>query len=143
MNPINSKKNITTEVPEIQYKITWDFIDPSNSVHRDISETFEDRDIANETWIFLKKNKNFTNIRTEIINNQRKYFAVEVIYFNYPKIYTFLSKQKVTSDYVVVGTNGILQVVKVVKSYETTRKELEKKMNFSKYLYISGIVTKE
>lgn len=144
-NPIN-KTHLSKEVPEIQYKITWDFIDTDGKVHQNMSETFADKDIANEAWKSFKNSTNITNVRTETIHNTtntKKYFAVEVIYFNYPKVYTFLAKQKVTSEYAVVGTNGILQVVKVVRSYETTREQLEKRMHFSCYSYISGVVKGE
>ena len=129
MDPINTKKSITTS-SETQYKIVWDVVE-NNLVHQNMSMLFEDRDAANGAWVALKNNPNVCNIRTETVHNNKKYFAVEVIYFNYPKVYTFLSKQKVTAEYAVVGTNGVLQVVEVVKCYETTRREIEKKMSLT------------
>ena len=141
MKPNNSTNNNTINNNEVQYKIIWDFIDEKGFVHQNQEETFANRDIANESWLNLKQNPNVTNIRTEKV--YKEYFTVDVMYYTSTKIYTFLCHNIVTSDYVVVGTNGQLQVVKVISSRKTTKAELEKKMAFSRYSYIVGVLAKE
>ena len=142
MSPITSSVgNITTANPDIQYKIIWDFLDEKGRVHRNQEVTFADKDIANENWNNLKRNPNVVNMRHKTI--EKEYYAVEVMYFNYRKVYTFLSKNKITADYAVVATNGILQVVKVTACYKTTKAILETKRPFKEYSYIVGTVEKE
>lgn len=154
MSPITSSvDNITTANPDIQYKIIWDFLDEKGLVHRNQEAIFADKAVAVEIWYSLKRNPNIVNMRSKTI--EKEYNVVDVMYFNdkkkysinkerfYPKVYTFLTKNVITSKYVVVATNGILQTVSVVSCYKATRTILETKRPFKEYSYIVGTVEKE
>jgi len=109
--------------------------------YRNITESFEDRDKANNRWIELKKNPLIANMRPSTTEEPEQYIAVQVLFNNYSKRYTYLAKEPVeVGQLVVVRTADGLQVVTCVGCSRVTKAQLEVVLPFNKYKYITGKV---
>ena len=111
-------------------------------LYRNIVESFADRNDANKRWLALKQDRFVLNMRhTTTEEPEQTYIAVQVIFNNYGKKYTYLSKEPVeVGQYVVVRTSDGLQIVTCVGCNRVTRSQLEVVLPFNKYKYITGKV---
>ena len=122
------------------YTITYD-IQVGIYYHRNIVENFEDRDVANSRWIELKKNISVLNMRHSSTEEPEQFIAVQVLFNNYGKKYTYLSTSTVeVGQLVVVRTQDGLQVVTCVSCNKVSKSTLETILPFNKFKYITGKV---
>ena len=109
--------------------------------YRNITESFKDRNEANSRWVELKKNPLIANMRHSTTEEPELYIAVQVLFSNYGKKYTYLAKEPVeVGQYVVVRTADGLQVVTCVGCTRATRSQLEVICPFNKFKRIVGKV---
>ena len=106
-----------------------------------MSVSFDDREMANDAWRELKSCPGVTDMTHKTADTVQRFIAVRVQFPNYSKVYTYLAKEKVQpGSHVVVGTTDGLKVVTVVECAETSKTELEKICELSKFQYIRGKV---
>lgn len=110
--------------------------------YRDFEETFEDKNKANQRWLELKRDPAIANMRPSITEEpEQTYIAVQVLFPNYSKKYTYLAKEPVeVGQYVVVRTEEGLKVVTCVSCTRATRSQLEIICPFNKFKKIVGKV---
>ena len=110
--------------------------------YRNITESFENKDKANNRWVELKNNPMIVNMRHSISEEpEQTYIAVQVLFSNYGKRYTYLAKEPIeVGQLVVVRTADGLQVVTCVSCNRVTKSQLEVVLPFNKYKYITGKV---
>ena len=109
--------------------------------YRDFEETFEDKDKANKRWLELKHDPAIANMRPSTTEQPEQYIAVQVVFANYSKKYTYLAKEPVEiGQLVVVRTADGLQVVTCVGCTRATRSQLETICPFNKFKKIVGKV---
>lgn len=110
-------------------------------IYRNIVETFDDKVKANNRWVELRRDVTVVNMRPSTTEGPEQYIAVQVVFSNYGKRYTYLAKEPVEiGQLVVVRTADGLQVVTCVSCNRVTRSQLELVLPFSKYKYITGKV---
>ena len=109
--------------------------------YRNITESFKDRNEANSRWVELKKNPLIANMRHSTTEEPELYIAVQVLFSNYGKKYTYLAKEPVeVGQFVVVRTADGLQIVTCVHCDKVTKSQLEVILPFEKYKWIVGKV---
>jgi hypothetical protein len=109
--------------------------------YRNFEESFDDKDKANQRWLELKKDRAIANMRHSTTEEPEQYIAVQVLFPNYSKKYTYLAKEPVeVGQYVVVRTEEGLKVVTCVSCTRATRAQLEVICPFNKFKRIVGKV---
>ena len=110
--------------------------------YRDITESFKDKDKANSRWVELKKNPLIANMRHSVTEEpEQTYIAVQVLFSNYSKKYTYLANSPVeVGQLVVVRTEEGLKVVTCVDCTRATKAQLEVICPFNKFKKIVGKV---
>lgn len=110
--------------------------------YRNITESFDNKDKANSRWLELKNNPLIVNMRHSISEEpEQTYIAVQVLFSNYSKKYTYLAKEPVeVGQLVVVRTEEGLKVVTCVSCTRATRSQLEVICPFNKFKRIVGKV---
>ena len=110
--------------------------------YRNITESFENRDKANNRWLELKNNPLILNMRHSVTEeHEQTYIAVQVVFNNYSKKYTYLAKEPVeVGQLVVVRTSVGLQIVTCVSCTRATKSQLETICPFNKFKRIVGKV---
>jgi hypothetical protein len=110
--------------------------------YRNITESFKDRNEANSRWVELKKNPLIANMRPSTTEEpEQPYIAVQVLFSNYSKKYTYLANDPVeVGQLVVVRTEEGLKVVTCVGCTRATRSQLEVICPFNKFKKIVGKV---
>ena len=109
--------------------------------YRDFEETFEDKDKANKRWLELKRDPAIANMRPSTTEQPEQYIAVQVVFSNYSKKYTYLANSPVeVGQLVVVRTEEGLKVVTCVGCTRATKAQLEVICPFNKFKKIVGKV---
>lgn len=110
--------------------------------YRNFEESFDDKDKANQRWLELKKDRAIANMRHSTTEEpEQTYIAVQVLFPNYSKKYTYLAKEPVeVGQLVVVGTTEGYKVVTCVSCTRATRSQLEIICPFNKFKRIVGKV---
>lgn len=123
-----------------QYIIYWDYCDKKNVVHPNNKISFIDKEEANKTWLEMKSNGSYFNMRAETKEPTRRVVQIEFIKGTNPYTYeTTLAVKK--GSWLVVEVNGQKKVVQAISDdHDEPEEELAKRFDISKIKKIFGVV---